>query len=202
MRSLSHWPLLIPVVLVPLGCSKPDFTYVVDPAFPTASYRTMALDPRKDRVFIREGFRPLDPGRHRQVVFAEMEARRFQTVAAEEADLWVTVVVLVKAAPEGRREGSAKASRQGSGEGRRGGGRGGMGGGGSLGSLERGPHGGPEPALTGGLAVIVQLQDRRTGVIVWHGEVNPDAKERAADGGPLGLEETLHRLLQPLPFAP
>jgi hypothetical protein len=201
MRYLNSWPVLIPLILAPLACSKPQFAYDVDATFQQASYQTVAPDPRTDRVFIREGLRPLDPSLHRRAVLAELEARNYRPVPPEASDLWVNVVVLMQAGPGGHGEGSPSGSRrEGSGEGHRGGGgRGGMGGGTSKAGKE---GGGPRADFgpRGGLTVIVQLEDRKTGRVVWQGEVDPGPKEQTPDGKPPSIEATVHQLLQPLPI--
>ncbi len=182
------------MILVPLGCSKPRFIYEVDPAFQTNSYKTLAVDPRKDLVFIREGFRPLDPRLHRPAVLAELVARGYQTTDPGAADLWVNVQVLMKAQLEGRRDGSAKGARgEGSGEGHHG--HGGRGGGGAAKTAQ---DGGGKSGFREVL-VIVQFQDPKTGVAVWQGEVNPGSKEQAQEGRPPTIEEVVHQLLLPLP---
>jgi hypothetical protein len=157
----------------------------------------MAPDPRKDLILIREGLRPLDPGLHRKAVLAELEARNYRSAPPAEADLWVAVYVLAEAPPEGRGGDSAKAKhREGTGEGQRGGGRGGRGG--REAGTPREAMAGPRGKLT----VIVQLQDRKTELPVWQGEANLDPKDRAADGGPITIEEAMRQLLQPLPVRP
>ena len=97
---------LIPLLFVALGCSKPRFVYDVDPAFRTGSYRTMASDPRKDRIVIREGMRPLNPELHLKAALAELETKKYQRASAAEADLWVAVYVLMSGRPEGDRGGA------------------------------------------------------------------------------------------------
>ena len=199
MRMTSPWSLLIPLVLLP-GCSKPRFTYEVDGAFRTSAYRTVAMDPRRDRVLIWEGMRPLDPSLHFQAALAELKARKYQAVPAAEADLWVAVYVLTQAPSEAGKGSSTKSGhREGSGEGRHGGGRGGTGGG------EKESGSSPRQAmgeLQANFTVIVQLQDRKTGQPVWQGQAHLSHKDQAADGTPLSPEESVRQLLQPLPSLP
>ena len=183
------------------GCSKPRFSYEVDRTFQSIPYRTMAPDPRLDRVVIREGLRPVDAGLYRRAVLAELETRNYQAVPVQEAELWVAVYALVEAPPEGRKGGSINAGhREGSGGDRRGGGRGAKGGGGSPAS---GKAGGASRESTGWaprgkLTVIVQIQDRKTGLPVWQGEANLESMDRAADGGPIPPDEAVRQLLKPL----
>lgn len=194
MRLSNPWPLFLSLILAPLACSKPRFVYTVDPAFQAASYRTLALDPRKDLVFIREGFRPLDPRLHRQAVIAELLDRGYQSVEPGGAEVWVNVQVLVKAQPEGRRDSSAKAAHgEGSGEGQGRHGHGGKGGAARTGQ-DGGGRGGAEEVL-----VIVQFLDRKTGLAVWQGEVNPGSRGQAPGDRPPSIEEVVHQLLLPLP---
>lgn len=190
MRLPKAVPLLL--MLTALGCSKPQFVYEADPAFQTRPYRTMAVDPRRDRIIIRAGMRPLNPELHLRAVLTELEARRYRAAPASEADLWVTVYVLIGGQPEDR---GGSSHREGSGEGHRGGGRGGAGAG-------NGPGGGREGSARGTFTVIVQLQDRKTGLPVWQGEAILDHRAKAADGSPLGIEEAVHQLLQPLAARP
>ena len=184
--------MALPLVLLLLAaaCSKPKVVYEVDPDFPKARFHTLALDPRKDLVIIREGLRPLDPAGSRQLVLAELRSRNYQAVPAPEADLWVTVFLLGRSA-----EPRAEGTKPGGGEG--GGHHGGKGMGGKSG-MEGSPQSGVGAR---GLTLIVQLQDRRGGHTVWQGERILDGREQAADGRPLSLEAALHELLQPLPEA-
>lgn len=204
MRNLSPWPLLIPLMLLAPGCAKPPFTYDVDRAFPAALYRTMAPDPRTDRVLIREGFHPIDSGRQLKAVLNELEARNYQLAPSAEADLWVTVQVLAEAPPGGRGGGSPKAAHKGgSGGGHRGGGPGGPGGGGS--SKPGGGGGAPREGMGhrgGKLTVIVQFLDRASGLPVWQGEANLDPRNPPSDGRDPSPEATMHLLLKPLPMHP
>jgi hypothetical protein len=175
-----------------LGCAKPRFAYHVDEAFRSRAYRSMAPDPRKDRILIREGMRPLNPDLQLQTAMAELEKRRYVRTSTSEADLWVAVYVLMSGQPEGARTGSSH--REGGG----GGHRGGRGGGGMGGPSESGI---PDKALAT-FTVIVQLEDRKTGLPVWHGEANIHPKDTDADGRPLGIDGALHQLLQSLPTLP
>ncbi|GLH72377.1 hypothetical protein GETHLI_08790 [Geothrix limicola] len=178
--------------LLALGCAKPPFVYEVEPAFRSASYATVAPDPRTDRIVIREGLRPLNPDLHLRAVLGELEARRYQRAAPDAADLWVAVYVLMPGATEGSAQGPR---REGSGgEGRHGGGHGGgRGGSGTGGAPSFGKEGKGRP-----LTLIVQLEDRKTGLPVWQGEAHADSRERTPDGRPLGIEDLAHQLLQPL----
>ena len=191
LKGMRITALPLVLLLLAAACSKPKVVYEVDPDFPKASFHTLALDPRKDLVIIREGLRPLDPAESRQVVLSELRSRRYQAVPAPEADLWVTVFLLGRSAEP--RAGGAKP-----GGGEDGGHHGGKGGKGGKGGLDGGPLGG---GGSRGLTVIVQLQDRRAGRTVWQGERILDAKEQAPDGRPLSLEAALHELLLPLPEA-
>jgi hypothetical protein len=182
------WPLLLPLILLAAGCAKPRFTYEVDGAFRGTPYRTMAADPRKDRVLIRDGMRPLDPCLHLQAVLTELALRNYQLVPAEQADLWVEVHVLTEAPSQGARGGTAKA-------GHRGGGRSGRSDGGTEGGSPRDAMGGTGVNFT----VIVQLQDRKSGLPVWQGQARLGHKELGSDGKPLSPLEAVHLLLQPLP---
>jgi len=181
----------IPVLFMALGCAKPRFVYEVDSTFQSASYKSVAPDPRKDRIVIREGMRPLNPDLHLNAVLNELESRNYR-IAAAAADLWVAVYVLMRGAPEGTKVGSASPShKEGSGGGHRAGGRGAAGGGPSLTG-----NGGD---ANGHFLVIVQLEDRKTGLPVWQGEANLSAEDKAPDGVPLSIEAAVHQLLQPLP---
>ena len=178
-----------------LGCARPRFSYDVDPAFPTGPYRTIAADPRRDRILIREGLRPLNPELHLKAVLAELEARRYRPAPSGEADLWVAVYVLVGGPSEGKGGSGKPSHREGSGEGHRGGARGGAGTGAP-------PAAGREGGTRGLFTVIVQLEDRQTGLPVWQGEARLDHEAKTADGGPLSIEEAVRQLLQPLPTRP
>jgi hypothetical protein len=173
---------------VVLGCSKPRCIYEVDPAF-----RTVAPDPRKDRIFIREGMHPLNPDLHLKAVLIELASRNYGTAPVAEADLWVMVYVLVRGRPEGIKEGSNKPSHRKVTEGsQRGRGRSGAGGGGAASA----------GGVKGDFTVIVQLQDRKSGLPVWQGEATFDPQQKGPDGGPLSTAEAVRELLQPLPARP
>lgn len=197
MRRPSLCLLPIPALFLLMDCAKPRFAYEVDAAFASGSYRTMAPDPRKDRVVIREGMRPLNPGLHLRAVLTELEAHKYRAAPPEEADLWVAVYVLTEGPPEVSRGGSGKpARREGSGEGHRGGGRGGKPGAGPGQEKElRAPR---EPMGGRGGTILVQLQDRKTGLTVWQGEANL----KSAEGSLLTEEETMRQLMRPLPIRP
>jgi len=196
MRSTNPWPLTILLAVAALGCSHPKFTYDVDPAFRSESYSTMAPDPRKDRILIREGMRPLNPTLHLQAVQAELATRKYRVVPATEADLWVAVYVLTGGRPEAGGGHAGKGShRSGGGEGPRGGGRGGPEGGGDA-APDR------EGGSRGTFAVIVQIQDRRSGLTVWQGEANLDHREQGPDGRPLSIEAAVQQLMRPFPARP
>lgn len=201
MRPPVHRLLLMLPFLTLLGCSRPRFDYEVDPSFKTAAYRTMALDPRKDLVLIREGQRPADSGGHRQAVMAELVSRNYQVVPPEAADLWVAVYVFAESPSGVHREGPGKGARpeRTGGGGRRGGG---TGAGASIRPRDKGdaqPEARPEwdQART----VIVQLQDRKTGVPMWQGVANLDPREWHGVAS-LDPGETMRQLLQPLPALP
>jgi len=188
MRSANPWPLAIFLPMVAIGCAPPKFAYDVDPAFRPGTYTTVAPDPPKDRILLREGMRPLNPDPHLQAVQAELASRNYRIVPVTEADLWVTVHVLTGGRPEGGGSHGGKGShRSGGGEGPRGGGRGGDA------VMER--DGGSRGTFT----VIVQFQDRQSGLTVWQGEANLDHREKGPDGRPLGIEAAMHALLQPFP---
>lgn len=190
------WSLPILLALAALGCADPKFAYDVDPAFQPGQYATVAPDPRKDRILLREGMRPLNPDLHLQAVQAELAVRKYRLVPAAEADLWVAVYVLTGGRPEGGGSQAGKGSRRsGGGEGHRGGGRGGPDGGGDA-IAER--DGGSRGTFT----VIVQFQDRRVGLPVWQGEANLEHREKGPDGRPLSIEAAVHRLLRPFPARP
>jgi hypothetical protein len=197
MRLPRPWSLLvIPLLFVALGCSKPRFVYEEDPAFRISSFKSVAPDPRRDRIVIREGMLPLNSELHLKAVLNELGSRNYQTSATSEADLWVAVYVLMRANPEGNKGGSASSpQREGSGKSHRGGGRGGATSGGA--SLA-----GIEGATYKNLMVIVQLEDRKTGHPVWQGEANFSAKDKAQDGTPFSIEAAVHQLMQPLPTHP
>jgi hypothetical protein len=197
MRPPSPLPFAITLAVLSLACAKPRFTYAVSPSFPLAAYRTVALDPRTDRVFVRDGYRPLDPALHRRAVLAELAAKRYQPAPPEEADLWLNIVVLMRASPERMRERPAKGggSRDGSGGSHRGGGRGG---GAHPGGVEDDGPRGAGMGSPGRVLVIVQLRDRKTGLTVWQGEAETGAGERTPGGAPPSLEADLHQLLLPL----
>ncbi len=185
MRSIPLRSTPILAVLFALGCSPPKFVYEVDPAFRSHAYATVAADPRRDRILIREGSRPLNPELHTRAALAELEARRYQAVPAAGADLWVAAFVL-----------TAGHGERGGGHGAKGDARSGVGAGRKEGA-------GEEPrARGGGLIVIVQVQDRRSGLTVWQGEVNLDPREKGPDGRPPSLEATMRELLAPLPTGP
>jgi hypothetical protein len=190
MRIPRHSSFLL--LMAALGCASHRLVYDVDPAFRTAQYRTVAPDPRTDRVIIREGLRPLNPELHLRAALAELAARNYQAVPAPQAYLWVAAYVLLGASSGGHGGSEGAAHREGAGEGHRGGGHGGSGAKGN--ALP-----GAESRSSGSFKVIIQLQDRKTGQTVWHGEATLDHKDRAADGGPLTIEEAVHQLLQPLP---
>src|ERR1035438_1160793 len=107
MNLPRPWSLLVITLLfVAPGCSKPRFIYEVDSAFRTGLYGSVAPDPRRDRIVIREGMRPLNPDLHLKAVMNELKSRNYQTATDSTADLWVAVYVLMKAAPEGSKGGS------------------------------------------------------------------------------------------------
>jgi len=191
MRSSSY--LLVSLLALGLGCGRPRLIYDVDASFRRGGYRSVAVDPRKDRVLIRDGLRPLNPTLPLQAALVELDARHYRRVPAEEADLWLTVSILMPGQPELRRA----PDREGGGEGRHGGGRG-RGGPGQGGA----PSGAHEGRGMGGLVLIVQMADRTSGHPVWQGELNLDPRDKGADGRPLSLEAAVHQLMQPLPALP
>ncbi|MFN7957630.1 MAG: hypothetical protein U0P46_04795 [Holophagaceae bacterium] len=193
MRSQLLQSIPILAALLAIGCGTPKLIYEVDPAFRSRSYATVAADPRKDRILLREGARPLSPELHTRAVLVELGARRYQTAPAEEADLWVAAFVLTSGHGErgGGHGGGKGAARSAGGEGRHGGGRGRPEGGGE----ESGGRG-------GGLIVIVQVQDRRSGLTVWQGEMNLDPHEKGLDGRPPSIEAAVRELLGPFPPRP
>jgi hypothetical protein len=194
MRNL--WPVLVlSGLFLALGCSSQRFSYEVAPTFRTTSYESVAQDPRKDRIVIREGLRPLNPSLHLQAALKELTARHYRTVAAPEADLWVSAFVLARAGGERGKGSNAGPQREGSGEGRH---RGGRTGGGS-GEAPPGSGAGSKPS---GVLVILQLQDRKTGLPVWQGEANLSFQDKAPDGAPLSIEAAVHQLMQALPSRP
>jgi hypothetical protein len=200
MRRLQPWLLSIPLILLPLisvGCAKRGFTYIVDDAFRPAAYRTVAADPQKDRVLIREGLRPLEPSYHRRLVLAELAGKRYEAAAPDVADLWIDVYVLTESGGAGHGEASGK-HREGSGGGRRGG----RGGGFQKASQEGGGPPEAHEAAWGHLTVIVQFQDRKTGQTVWQGEGVFGNETKGADGAPISPEEIVRQLLTPLPARP
>jgi hypothetical protein len=190
MRILRHGSFIL--ILAALGCAGPRLVYDVDPTFRSAQYRTVAPDPRSDRVIIREGMRPLNPELHLKAALAELATRSYQVVPAPQADLWVATYVLMGASPGGRGGSEGAAHKEGSGEGHRGGGHGGSG-------TKGNPPSGIEGRSSGSFKVIIQFQDRKTGQTVWHGEATLDHKDKSTDGGPLTIEEAVHQLLEPLP---
>lgn len=196
MRSTPPWSWLHPLTLLAAaGCAHPRFVYDVDPAYQSGHYATVAPDPRRDRILIREGMRPLNPDLHLQAVQAELVARKYRLVPAAEADLWVAVYVLTGGRPEGGGNHPGKGSHRGGGEGPRGGGRGGPEAGGDA-AAER------EGSARGTFTIIVQLQDRRSGRPVWQVEANLDHREKAPDGRPLSIEQAVQQLMRPLPAQP
>jgi hypothetical protein len=196
MRTRIHCSILLLLTALATGCAHPKFTYEVDPAFRPETYATMAPDPRKDRILLREGMRPLNPDLHLQAVQAELATRNYRIAPAAEADLWVAVHVLTGGQPEGGGGRAGKGSRRpGGGEGHRGGGRGGPeGGGGATADRER--------VSRGTFTLIVQFLDRRSGLPVWQGEANLDHREKGPDGRPLSIEASVRSLLRPFPVRP
>lgn len=193
MRCLPFQFFPILAALLALGCGTPKFVYEMDPTFRSQAYVTVAADPRRDRILIREGSRPLNPELHTRAALAELGAHGYRPAPAAEADLWVAAFVLTSG--HGERIGGPGAkgeTRPGGGEGRHGGGRG------------RPEGGGDEPGRRGGggFTVIVQVQDRRSGLTVWQGEVNLDPREKGPDGRPPSLEATVRELLAPFPPRP
>jgi hypothetical protein len=197
MRLPTQFSLLcIPPLILALGCGKPRFAYEVDPVFRSGAYQTVAADPRTDRVFIREGMRPLNPELHLRAVLSELEARHYRPAHAQEADLWVATYFLVPGRPEGGRGGPARASHsEGPGGGRHGGGHGGSGGG-------RPSAGDPDMGGHGTFTLIVILLDRRTELPVWQGEANLNDRDKDSNGAPLSVETAVHQLLSPLAARP
>jgi hypothetical protein len=185
---------LIPISLVlVVGCAKPRFTHDVEAGFRPGAYQTVAVDPRRDRILIRDGMRPLNPDLHLKAVLAELDSRSYRPAPAAEADLWIAVYVLM-GAQEGNHGGaSSPAHREGSGEGHHGG-RSGAG----TGATPAGGEAGPRGTFT----IIVQLEDPKTGLPVWQGEANLDHQAKALDGNPLSIEEAVHELMRPLPARP
>lgn len=178
-------------LLLAFGCGQPRFVYDVGPSFRAGTYQTVAVDPRKDRIVIREGMRPLNPELHLQAVLAELDTRKYHPMAAPAADLWVSVYLLIGTASGEHRGGPAKSSHaEGTGGGRHGGGRGGSG---------MSGKGEGESKGRGGMTLIVQLEDRKKGLPVWYGEATFDATDKGRNGGPLSIEEMVHQLLLPLP---
>jgi hypothetical protein len=192
-RLPKHWCFIL--ILLALGCVKPRIAYQVDAAFQSSSYRTMAPDPRKDRIVIREGMAPLNPELHLQAVLTELASRNYRPAPASEADLWVAVYVLMGNPAGGKDRSVSSSHREGAGEGPRGGKRSSPGTGGASTAARAG-------GARGTFTIIVQLEDRKTDVTVWQGEANLDPNEKTPDGRPLSLEEVVHQLLQPLNALP
>lgn len=87
MRQFISWSVPILLTLLAMGCTKARFSHDEDPSFHARSYRTVAVNPRKDRILIREGMRPLNPDLHTKAVLNELSSRNYRMAPPAEADL-------------------------------------------------------------------------------------------------------------------
>jgi len=192
------------------GCSKPVFLYDPEPGKPLNLARELALDPRRDLLFVLEGKRTADPGPMKEVTLRELEAKGYRILPSEQsakAGLWIDVIAFMDG---GRGPGAGSMSKGGGrGSGGMGGGRGGkMGGdgGGSRrggGSLNAPPDQPSHPSASGlGMVYIVQLVDPKSGELVWYGKMDVDAaiKKQGSDR-PQSIQDQVRQFLAPLPSA-
>ena len=68
-----------------VGCSKPAFTYALAPGSDVSSFRTIALDPRKDVALVVEGLRPLNVSDLQGQVAGHLAARGFVVLSGEDS---------------------------------------------------------------------------------------------------------------------
>jgi hypothetical protein len=178
------------VLLGLAACSKgPELFYTRTPGAALDPPRAFALDPRTDLVWILEGQRTLRAPDYQRAVVQALEAKGYGRADADQAALWVDVVVAV---PErGRSEGKAPEGAKGGG--RRGGGRGGSSGG-------RGAE--PRPTqewapVSGELTLLVKVLDRTDQRVLWTGSARFPKSDAA------GLSDTpearARLLLAPFP---
>lgn len=187
-----------------LGCTRgPAFTYDKGDARVLVASRTLALAPGAPTLVLAEGYAEIpDP------VFVErvqelMGQQGLDRTAPDQADLWLSVHLLVKQSPGAGRTGREGGKRGGqSGGGKRGGGgkaSGGMGGG----SRESGASAGPAHEAGGqrspGVKVVLELNDRVTGARVWAGAFEARLQEPLLQlEGRAELDALLMRLVAPL----
>lgn len=189
---------LLLIGLGALGCSKPQFIYDVPPGTSVQKFKTVALDPRTDRIFILEGKRQLRDPEVQSLVLAELQAKGYRLATPGEADLWVNALLLINAPGFSTGYSESHGDSHGGGSGL---GHGGMGHGGhSVGAGAEGDHGG-SAAHSGGsdMAVLVDLVARISLERVWAGtgEVAP-SKDTSGHHEHLPLSDTVRRLLAPL----
>jgi hypothetical protein len=194
-------PLCLLLLLGPACSRGPSFAHEVTPGVSLDSFHTVALDTRRDLVWVVEGQRTLEAPAYREAVLRELEAKGLRAMDPDQADLWLEVIAMVPA-----REGAPGGMREGGGGGRRGGGmaagggRGGLGGGRGAGAL---PGQAPRtpPVSTGGeLTVVVKLLSRTDQRMVWFGSATFPAPERGDAPSPLDTPAgRMRRLMEPYP---
>jgi len=193
-RILLSTSLLIG--LGPLGCSKPQFTYYVPPGTSVQKFETIAIDPRTDYAFIIEGKRQLRDLEVQGLVLAELQAKGYRLAPPDQADLWVNVVLLIKAFQSNAGYSGGHGSHGGGASS----GHGGMGHGGHSSGLDASSHGdGSSHSGSSDTTVLVQLVTRPSLERIWFGTgVVKPTKDASGHHGDQPLSDTVKRLLDPL----
>ena len=205
---MTHRYIFLGIVLglSTLGCAKPQFVYDTPPGTSAQKYGTIALDPRMDRLFLIKGKRQLNDPETKDLVLAELQSKGYRLVPPDQAELWVGAYLFMES-----REPSHTESPGGGGH-SSGGGHGGMNHGGHSAVSDWGSsHSDGESHSKGsGLSLLVELIARPTQERVWAGSGDLVSSEQAPvhhnpaveNQGHTQLENTLKRLLVPLPARP
>jgi len=192
---------LLVLGLLASACSRPEFTIDVVREAPWASFRTVALDPRKDLVVVVDGRHPVPAGAFPEEVLKELAAKGYVPGPPEQADLWVTVHLLASSERPGM--GGTRGAEPPQGAGGRGEGGGHRGGGPPGGGSKRGgprEGGGAPPAASHGgtLNLMVELRERNSMQRVWLGILEL-GRHRAPGAADDAAPSPLTRLLESLP---
>ncbi|NTW84876.1 MAG: hypothetical protein HGB30_01795 [Holophagaceae bacterium] len=183
------------------ACTQsPTFTYERSSGVALENLRRFALNPRRDLAWILEGQRTLPAPEYREAAVRELQAKGFQLVAPEQADVWVEVIVAVPERSPGGASGGGKKGHDkrggGSGKGMGGEGRGSEGGRGTGSRPEAGPQASPDGEAT----VIVKLLARTDQRTLWSGSgLFPAADKGSPKGAPDTAEGRVQLLLAPCP---
>ena len=193
---------LLLIGLGALGCSRPQFTYDVPSGIIPQKFKTIAIDPRTDRIFLIEGKRQLRDPEIQSLVRAGLQAKGYRLVAPDQADLWVNALLLISSPRFNKENSESHGNSHGGGSGL---GHSAMGHGRySGGSDSEGGHAG-STAHSGGsdMAVLVELVARISLERVWAGTGEVAlSKDASGHHNHPPLSDTVGHLLEPLQARP